>query len=183
MVEMEDSYGGGGKKPTSEKKRGQRHELEMQKERRNDDEEAKLRWWRSGRGWLLRTREIHQDPKLVCSAGTTIAPPFRDQELERGTNISSNLLTAIEESRFAIVVISPKYVSSTWCLDELSKIFECMEIRGTILPILQGETLECEEPKGKFCKSLQQAWVSQPSKTAKVEKRIYKSGQHRWMDI
>ncbi|KAL6227675.1 hypothetical protein ACLB2K_001632 [Fragaria x ananassa] len=62
---------------------------------------------------------------------------FRDQELERGTNISSNLFAAIEESRFAIVVLSPKYASSTWCSDELTKIMECVEVKGTtILPIL-----------------------------------------------
>ncbi|XP_004300821.1 PREDICTED: toll/interleukin-1 receptor-like protein [Fragaria vesca subsp. vesca] len=61
---------------------------------------------------------------------------FRDRELKRGTNISSNLLAAIEESRFAIVVLSPKYASSTWCLEELTKIMDCMEVKGTtILPI------------------------------------------------
>ncbi|XP_062008611.1 disease resistance protein RPV1-like [Rosa rugosa] len=60
---------------------------------------------------------------------------FRDQQLERGTTLSSELLTVIEESRFAVIVLSQHYASSTWCLDELSKVFECMEVRGTILPI------------------------------------------------
>lgn len=60
---------------------------------------------------------------------------FRDLQLDRGTTISSELLTAIEESRFAIIVISPDFASSKWCLDELLKIFECMEERGTIIPI------------------------------------------------
>lgn len=79
---------------------------------------------------------------------------FRDQELERGTNISSNLLTAIEESRFAIVVLSPKYASSTWCLDELSKIFECMEVRGTILPIFyKVKPWNVRNQRGSFAKA------------------------------
>ncbi|KAB2603581.1 TMV resistance protein N-like [Pyrus ussuriensis x Pyrus communis] len=61
---------------------------------------------------------------------------FRDDhELERGTTISLRLLNGIEESWFAIIVLSPNYASSTWCLDELSHIVECMEDRKTILPI------------------------------------------------
>ncbi|CAL8161508.1 unnamed protein product [Prunus armeniaca] len=60
---------------------------------------------------------------------------FRDDnELERGTTISPTLLRAVEESWFAIVILSPNYASSTWCLDEVSKIVECMKI-DTILPV------------------------------------------------
>ncbi|XP_004307463.1 PREDICTED: TMV resistance protein N-like [Fragaria vesca subsp. vesca] len=61
---------------------------------------------------------------------------FRDDpELERGATISPELISAIEQSRFAIVVLSPNYASSTWCLLELCKILDCMEKRGTILPV------------------------------------------------
>ncbi|XP_021812316.1 toll/interleukin-1 receptor-like protein [Prunus avium] len=60
---------------------------------------------------------------------------FRDDnELVRGTAISPNLLRAIEESRIAIVILSPNYASSSWCLDEVSKIVDCMDV-DTILPI------------------------------------------------
>lgn len=56
---------------------------------------------------------------------------FRDDpQLERGTTISSELPSAIEKSRFAVVVISPNYASSTWCLLELAKIVQCMGKRG-----------------------------------------------------
>ena len=48
-----------------------------------------------------------------------------DEKLERGECIALDLLRAIEESRFSIVVLSKNYASSTWCLDELVKIIEC----------------------------------------------------------
>ena len=59
---------------------------------------------------------------------------FRDEEkLERGKSISSELLKAIEESRFAIVILSKNYATSTWCLNELVKIIECMkEMKTTV---------------------------------------------------
>ncbi|KAK3172206.1 hypothetical protein Dsin_033135 [Dipteronia sinensis] len=53
---------------------------------------------------------------------------FRDDEgLERGKEISSELLETIERSRFSIIVLSKNYVSSTWCLKELAKILECKD--------------------------------------------------------
>ncbi|XP_028753999.1 TMV resistance protein N-like [Neltuma alba] len=48
---------------------------------------------------------------------------FRDdEELERGEVISKELKQAIEDSLFAIVVLSKNYASSSWCLDELKHI-------------------------------------------------------------
>ncbi|KAL6213977.1 hypothetical protein ACLB2K_013415 [Fragaria x ananassa] len=59
-----------------------------------------------------------------------------DRELEVGASISPELLSAIEQSHIAIVVLSPNYATSVWCLDELAKIFESMETRdNAILPV------------------------------------------------
>ncbi|KAL4594326.1 hypothetical protein ACB092_12G012300 [Castanea dentata] len=62
---------------------------------------------------------------------------FRDDEkLERGKSISSELLTAIKESRFAIIIFSRNYASSTWCLNELAQIVRCMKETGlTTFPV------------------------------------------------
>ncbi|KAB2603593.1 TMV resistance protein N-like [Pyrus ussuriensis x Pyrus communis] len=67
-----------------------------------------------------------------CQGITTF---YDDQELERGTSISPELLGAIKASHTAIVVLSPKYAHSKWCLDELTNIVQCMEARKSILPV------------------------------------------------
>ena len=59
-----------------------------------------------------------------------------DEKLEGGKTIKPELLKAIEESRFAVVILSENYASSTWCLEELVKIIDCeKEKRMTVLPI------------------------------------------------
>ncbi|XP_030936726.1 TMV resistance protein N-like [Quercus lobata] len=62
---------------------------------------------------------------------------FRDDEkLERGKYISRELLKAIEESKYAIIVLSTNYASSRWCLIELAKIVKCKKETGvTVLPV------------------------------------------------
>ncbi|XP_008237406.1 PREDICTED: TMV resistance protein N-like [Prunus mume] len=58
-----------------------------------------------------------------------------DSENERGKAISPQLISAIEQSKIAVVVFSENYASSTWCLDELSKILERKEGGDAVLPI------------------------------------------------
>ncbi|XP_012065766.1 disease resistance protein RPV1 isoform X2 [Jatropha curcas] len=59
-----------------------------------------------------------------------------DTRLERGEEISPNLLKAIEESKMSIVIFSKYYASSRWCLTELVHIIECMKsIKRMVLPI------------------------------------------------
>ena len=61
---------------------------------------------------------------------------FRDEEeLKKGQRISE-LFKAIEESQFAIIILSKNYASSRWCLDELAKIIKCKdEIGLEVLPV------------------------------------------------
>lgn len=64
---------------------------------------------------------------------------FRDDpKLIRGTTIDEELMLAIEQSRFSIVIISENYASSAWCLLELAHIVRCMKESGRIMPIFYG---------------------------------------------
>ncbi|KAJ0751791.1 putative TIR domain, P-loop containing nucleoside triphosphate hydrolase [Helianthus annuus] len=47
------------------------------------------------------------------------------ETIEKRRKISDQLITAIEDSRFHIIVFSKNYASSSWCLKELEKIMEC----------------------------------------------------------
>nr|XP_015866434.2 TMV resistance protein N-like [Ziziphus jujuba var. spinosa] len=58
-----------------------------------------------------------------------------DKELDRGKPISPELLQAIEDSRFSMVVFSKNYATSSWCLDELVHILECIKPGKSIIPI------------------------------------------------
>ena len=59
-----------------------------------------------------------------------------ENDLKRGDEISPALLRAIEESKLCLIILSKKYASSTWCLDELAHILQCKgKQRQEILPI------------------------------------------------
>ena len=81
---------------------------------------------------------------------------FRDDErLERGKSISLELLNAIEKSKFAIIVLSRNYASSSWCLDELVKIVKCKEETWlTILPVFHGvDPSDVRNQRGSFAEA------------------------------
>ena len=55
------------------------------------------------------------------------------KELPRGEDISHALLKAIEDSMISIIVFSQNYVTSSCCLEELSKIMECWHSRAQLV--------------------------------------------------
>ncbi|XLU58806.1 hypothetical protein S245_053454, partial [Arachis hypogaea] len=56
--------------------------------------------------------------------------------LQSGEEITPALLKAIEESRIAIVVLSPNYASSSFCLDELVHVLHCIKGNNRfVLPV------------------------------------------------
>jgi len=83
---------------------------------------------------------------------------FRDDDsLQRGDNISTTLLQAIEQSQIAIIIFSQNYADSRWCLNELAKIMKCHRTIGqVILPVFYDiHPSEVRHRTGEFGKSYQ----------------------------
>ncbi|KAM3233069.1 hypothetical protein P3L10_018428 [Capsicum annuum] len=82
-----------------------------------------------------------------------------DVKLERGKHISTELLKAIEESRIAIIIFSEDYASSTWCLEELATIMECVDQKEqTAYPVfynVEPSDLRMKGEKSSFAKALE----------------------------
>ncbi|KAL1215949.1 Disease resistance protein RML1B [Cardamine amara subsp. amara] len=77
---------------------------------------------------------------------------FNDQDIERSATIAPSLTKAIRESRISIVILSKKYASSSWCLDELVEILECKIAMGQIvMTIFYGvEPSDVRKQTGEF---------------------------------
>ena len=90
--------------------------------------------------------------KALCDQGFNT---FIDNDLQRGEEISMELLKAIELSMILIVVFSKNFASSTWCLNELVKIFECRRNGQLVLPIFyKVDPLEIRKQDGEFGNAL-----------------------------
>ncbi|WJZ87752.1 hypothetical protein VitviT2T_007107 [Vitis vinifera] len=116
---------------------------------------------------------------------------FRDDSLKRGEEIAPELLKAIEESRFSLVVFSENYARSRWCLDELLKIMKCRkEMKQTVVPIFYhvdpshvrhqtegfGEAFSnCKEDTEEMKEKLQ-SWRSALTEAANISGEHVKDG-------
>ncbi|XP_062022562.1 uncharacterized protein LOC133738902 [Rosa rugosa] len=88
----------------------------------------------------------------------------------RNTTTPLELFGAIEESRFAIVVLSQNYASSPQRLNELTKILECMKDRNRILPIFHDVNLShVQKQKDSFGKAFDEHLKRFHDDLAKVE--------------
>ncbi|XP_065627330.1 disease resistance protein RUN1 isoform X2 [Quercus suber] len=86
--------------------------------------------------------------KALCDKGFNT---FMDNDLQRGEEISVELLKTIELSMITIIVFSKNYASSTWCMNELVKIFECKNNDQLVLPIFyKVNPSEIRNIEGKF---------------------------------
>ncbi|KAI9107319.1 hypothetical protein K1719_021707 [Acacia pycnantha] len=64
---------------------------------------------------------------------------YIDEGLEKGDEIWSSLEKAIQDSTLFLIIFSENYASSTWCLEELTKILECSKNQGRlVMPVFYG---------------------------------------------
>jgi len=78
----------------------------------------------------------HLHKELVKSGVVTFKDNLR---LELGDSISEEISRAIQESSFALVILSENYTSSSWCLDELRMVMD-LHLKNKIkaVPIFYG---------------------------------------------
>ncbi|AES96482.1 putative TIR domain-containing protein [Medicago truncatula] len=58
---------------------------------------------------------------------------YIDNDLNRGDEIPTTLIRAIEEAKVSVIVFSKNYAVSKWCLEELMKILEIKKMKGQIV--------------------------------------------------
>ena len=76
---------------------------------------------------------------------------FIDDDLQRGEQISVELLKAIKSARVSIIIFSQNYAFSSWCLDELVEILNCKENGQLVLPVFyKVDPSEVRKQKGNF---------------------------------
>ncbi|KAK2988821.1 hypothetical protein RJ640_022532 [Escallonia rubra] len=95
-------------------------------------------------------------PHLVDSLKRAGIVPFIDTDSEKGFTTRPQLLTAIEESRSSIVVMSEIFATSKWCLVELEVILEKKRTSGhPVMPIFyRVDPSHVKKQKKKFARAL-----------------------------
>ena len=127
--------------------------------------------------------------KALCDKGIHT---FIDDKLQKGEEISEELIQSIKNSLILVVVFSENYAKSKWCLDELVEIVECREkdqevqIRPVFYNVDPSEiwnqkgsfgiTLANHEKKFKNNKDKVQRWRDALRKAANASGWHYKKG-------
>ncbi|KAJ0451601.1 putative TIR domain-containing protein [Helianthus annuus] len=102
-----------------------------------------------------------------------------DETLARGESIGPALLKAIQESRIAAIVFSKNYADSSWCLDELAHIMECMDTRGQIvMPIFYHvDPSDVRKQKGQYGEAFTKHEKENKHKVESWRKALEKAGK------
>jgi len=115
---------------------------------------------------------------------------FRDDlDIYKGNNIEKSLFEAIEKSKAAIVVLSPDYATSSFCLDELCHILKCTKGRGRFVwPIFYevepsnvrwleesyGEAMAKHKASNWYSEEKLQEWENALNQLANLSGTVYK---------
>ena len=90
----------------------------------------------------------------LCDKGINT---FIDDYLQRGEEISVELLKTIRSSRISIIIFSQNYAYSTWCLEELAEILNCKLNGQCVIPVFyKVDPSEVRKQEGNFKAALAQ---------------------------
>nr|KYP65912.1 TMV resistance protein N [Cajanus cajan] len=106
----------------------------------------------------------------LCAKG--INTFMDDHELKKGEEITPALMRAIEGSRIAIVIFSRNYAWSTFCLEELVKIMECLEHKGRLVwPVFYDvDPCDVRHQRGSYGEALEKHERRMNNEKEKVKK-------------
>ncbi|XLR11448.1 hypothetical protein S83_039386, partial [Arachis hypogaea] len=118
----------------------------------------------SFRGKETRSKFISHLYASLENAGIYV---FKDENgLARGENLSISLLKAIGESKTYIIILSPNYAFSRWCLQELEDIMICCKNKTQkVLPVFYHiDPSEVRNQTGKFGQAFDNLMKRYPDK-------------------
>ncbi|XP_075638429.1 TMV resistance protein N-like [Castanea sativa] len=96
---------------------------------------------------------------------------FIDNDLQRGEEISEELLKAIRSSRISVIIFSQNYAFSTWCLDELVEILNCKQNGQLVLPVFyKVDPSEVCKQEGNFKVALAKQEIKFKNNIEKVQR-------------
>ncbi|XP_020218356.1 TMV resistance protein N [Cajanus cajan] len=92
---------------------------------------------------------------------------YVDKNLERGDEIPTTLVRAIEEAKLSVIVFSKNYADSKWCLDELVKILERGRTkRQIIVPVFYGvDPSDVRNQRGSYAEAFAKHETNSEDKT------------------
>ena len=96
---------------------------------------------------------------------------FIDNDLQRGEEISMEIVKAIQSSMISIIIFSQNYAFSCWCLEELVVILNCKQNGQLVLPVFyQVDPSEVRKQEGKFKLALAEHENKFKNNTEKVQR-------------
>ncbi|MED6119794.1 hypothetical protein PIB30_014840 [Stylosanthes scabra] len=130
--------------------------MSYQSEERTPDPSWKYDVFLSFQGLDTRDKFIKHLHQALKMAGIH-AFIEEDEKLRIGDEISYTMFQAIEASRVSIIVFSPNYAASKWCLDELTKIMECVRTIGqAVIPVFYNvDPAGIRHPRGSYGEAFQ----------------------------
>uniref|UniRef100_A0A803MBS6 TIR domain-containing protein n=1 Tax=Chenopodium quinoa TaxID=63459 RepID=A0A803MBS6_CHEQI len=100
--------------------------------------------------------------------------PFMDDKgMEKGDTIKPTLDEAIVDSALAVAIISPRYADSRWCLDELSRLFECQK---RVIPVFYGvDPSDVRRQRGELGKGFEKLINDEAKKISEADIEKWRS--------